>query len=144
MASSTNKMEADQALTNRSIPHRRVCGASRSKDLIDSKRGGKLTISEASAIFFKSEEVETGGGFGNSCSTTLGLEDTARRTTTLKQIRPGVFTRVDFLGQDLQIGLQFRFIFEIFWFRFLSLIFFLFLLLSSDLKSSLQTFYVTF
>ena len=121
-----------------------MCGASRTKDLIDSKRGGKLAISEASAIFFKSEEVETGGVFGNSCPTTLGLEDTARRTTTLKQIRPGVFTRVDFSGQDLQIGLQFRFIFEIFWFRFLLLIFFLFLLLSFDMKSSLQTFYVTF
>ena len=63
---------------------------------------------------FKRRREETEGGVRNSCPTTLGLEDTARRTTTLKQIRPGVFTRVDFSGQDLQIGLQFRFIFEIF------------------------------
>ena len=79
MASSTNKMEADQALTNRSIPHRRVCGASRTKDLIDSKRGGKLAISEVSAIFFKREEVETEGLFLISCPILFGLEDTARR-----------------------------------------------------------------
>ena len=79
MASSTNKMEADQALTNRSISHRHVCGASRTKDLIDSKRGGKLAISEASAIFFKREEVETEGLFLIPRPKSIGLEDTARR-----------------------------------------------------------------
>ena len=77
MASSTNKREADQALTNRSIPHRRVCGASRTEDLIDSKRGGKLAISEASAIFFKREEVETETVFLISRLKKFSLEDTS-------------------------------------------------------------------
>ena len=110
MASSTNKMEADQALTNRSIPHRRVCGASRTKDLIDSKRGGELAISEASAIFFKREEVETEGLFLISRPILFGLEDTTRKkfqseAALIRSIQDASIHPI----KACKLGLQFRF-----------------------------------
>ena len=118
MASSTNKMEADQALTNRSIPHRRVCGASRTKDLIDSKRGGKLAISEASAIFFKREEVETEGAFLNSRPRELGLEDTVGRrfqseAALIRSIQDALIPPIEVskLGFGLKIWFEFFFLF---------------------------------
>ena len=114
MASSTNKMEADQALTNRSIPHRRVCGASHTKDLIDFKRGGKLAISEASAIFFKREEVETEGAFLNSRPRELGLEGTAGRrfqseAALIRSIQDALIPPIEVckLGFGLKIWFEF-------------------------------------
>ena len=134
MASSTNKMEADQALTNRSIPHRRVCGASRTEDLIDSKRGGKLAISEASAIFFKREEVETETAFLNSRPRELSLEDTAGRrfqseAAVIRSIQEALIPPIEVckLGFGLKIWFEFFFLFCFlcffcFLFFFLSLI----------------------
>ena len=49
-------MEAQQALTNRSEPHRRVCGAGRTKDLTDSKEeGGSLRFQTGRDFLLKGE-----------------------------------------------------------------------------------------
>ena len=58
---STNQMEADQALTNRSKEHRCACGASRTKDLTNSQKGGKALRFQEGCNFFKTRGEETEG-----------------------------------------------------------------------------------
>ena len=58
---STNQMEADQALTNRSQEHRRACGASRTEDLTNSQKGGKALRFQEGFEFFKRRGEETEG-----------------------------------------------------------------------------------
>ena len=69
--------EADQALTNYSEQHRRVCGASRTKDLTDSQKRGESLQFQKVFDFFKREEVETEGAFLISRLKKFSLEDTS-------------------------------------------------------------------
>ena len=78
---STNQMEADQTLTNRSKEHWRACGASRTEDLTNSQKKGEIIANSRGFRFSLRGEGEDGRGvlifFRSQCS--IGLEDTSEK-----------------------------------------------------------------
>ena len=116
--------EAYQALTNCSDKHRRVCAASRTKDLTDSQKRGESLRFQRVFNFFKREEVETEGAFLNSRPRELGLEDTTGRrfqseAALIRSIQDALIPPIEVckLGFGLKILFEF-FLFCFFCFSF--------------------------